>query len=175
MRSERALRTLCRRELADLLLDLPLDAEQLCRLYGEKRGRAIKIIAHPLPAGMPNGVWMMAEDADYFFYQASTTKLHRDQIVIHEFGHLIAGHQILGSDPSTLAGGAGSTVGGDEQSVQDALGRTCYSDEREWEAEMLATIIREWAVKAAQGVGRSAGHGGLRGIQRVLGGHSGWL
>jgi hypothetical protein len=174
MRSERSLRTLCRRELADLDLDLPLDAEQLCRLYGEKRGRAIKIIAHPLPAGMPNGVWLMAEDADYFFYQASTTKLHRDQIVIHEFGHLIAGHQILGSDLSMLAGGPG-TDNGAEQPMQDALSRTCYSDEREWEAEMLATIIREWAAKAAQGVGRSAQHGGLRGIQSVLGGHSGWL
>ncbi|PYE18570.1 hypothetical protein DFR67_104149 [Williamsia limnetica] len=170
MRSERILRALCRRELADLELDLPLDAEQLCARYGDKRGRAIKILAHPLPAGTPNGVWLMADDADYFFYQANTTKLHRDQIVIHEFGHLIAGHQILGTPGSLLAAGAP-----DEGETSEALSRTCYSDEREWEAEMLATIIREWAAKATQGVGQSAKHDGLRGIQSILGGHSGWL
>lgn len=168
MRSERNLRALCRRELADLDLDLPLDAEQLCARYGDKRGRAIKIMAHPLPAGTPNGVWLMADDADYFFYQANTTKLHRDQIVIHEFGHLIAGHQILGT-PAPLSSADS------DANAQEALNRTCYSDEREWEAEMLATIIREWAAKAAQGVGQSAKHDGLRGIQSILGGHSGWL
>lgn len=171
MRSERVLRALCRRELADLDLDLPLDAEQLCERYGEKRGRAIKIIAHPLPAGMPSGVWLMAEDADYFFYQANTTKLHRDQIVIHEFGHLIAGHQIVSTAGALLAAGAPDA----DKDADEALNRTCYSDEREWEAEMLATIIREWAVKAEQGVGQTATHGGLRGIQSILGGHNGWL
>lgn len=170
MRSERELRALCRRELGGLDLDLPLDAEQLCDLYGARRGRPIKIVAHPMPAGMPNGVWLVAADADYFFCQAATTKLHRDQIIIHEFGHLIAGHQLLEQVENRLIG----SPAGDED-TDDALSRTCYSDEREWEAEFLATLIGEWAAKATQGVGKTAGHDGLRGIQSILGGHNGWL
>jgi hypothetical protein len=169
MRSERELRALCRRELAGLDLDLPLDVEQLCDLYGARRGRPIRIVAHRIPAGMPNGVWMVAADADYFFHQACTTKLHRDQIIIHEFGHLIAGHQLLDNTEDRWFGMAATAP------TDEALSSTCYSDEREWEAEFLATLIGEWAAKAAQGVGKTAGHDGLRGIQSILGGHNGWL
>lgn len=155
-------------------LDLPLDAEQLCQRFGEQRGRPIKLIAHPLPAGMPNGVWLVAEDADYFFYQANTSRLHRDQIIIHEFGHLIAGHQMVGEGGmAALTAAAAGAV--DDEDAADAMRRTCYADEREWEAEMLASLIGEWSSRAEQGVGTSASHHGLRGLQRVLGGHDGWL
>ncbi|GAC67158.1 hypothetical protein [Gordonia soli] len=167
--TERRLRALCRDALQGLDLDLPLDVEQLCDRYGARRGRPITLLAHPLPVGMPNGVWLAATDADYFFYQANTSRLHRDQIIIHEFGHLIAGHQMLGQlDASALAGVTG------EQS-DDALRRTCYSDQREWEAEMLASLILSWAGDANGTIGTTPSHDGLRGLQRTLGGHRGWL
>ncbi len=67
-RSERALRVLCRTTLKGLDLDLPLDVFQLCERYGERRGRPVTPIAHPLPTGVPNGIWLAAADADYFFY-----------------------------------------------------------------------------------------------------------
>lgn len=168
-RSERALKVLGREALRGLDLDLPLDVLQLCDRYGARRGRPIKPIAHPLPAGMPNGIWLAAEDADYFFYQANTTPLHRDQIIIHEFGHLIAGHQMLGD--VSVAALAGPAPGDSDA----ALARTCYSDDREWEAEMLASIILTWANEAQDGVGGTTDHDELRGIQRLLGGHKGWL
>ncbi|GED96264.1 hypothetical protein [Gordonia crocea] len=169
MRSERALRRLCRKELRGLDLELPLDAEQLCRQYGQRRGRPISVIAYPLPAGMPNGVWLAAGDGDYFFCQANTSPLHRNQIIIHEFGHLIAGHQVLGGiDAAALLAPT------DEQAA-DALARTCYSDEREWEAEMLASIIVGWATDASGSVGETAPDAGMRRIQRLLGGHGGWM
>lgn len=169
MRSERALRLIVREALRGLDLDLPLDVTQLCDRYGRRRGRPIKLIAHPLPAGMPNGVWLSASDADYFFYQENTTPLHRDQIVIHEFGHMIAGHQMLGE---VAAAALAAPATGD---AADALSRTCYSDDREWEAEMLASLVITWAAEARTAVDRTADHAGLRGIQRVLGGHRGWL
>ena len=168
MRSERSLRALVRDSVRGLDLDLPLDVTQLCDRYGERRGRRITLIAHPLPAGMPNGVWLAAEDADYFFYQQNTSRLHQDQIVIHEFVHLIAGHQMIGGARSGLAGPS-------DAESDAALRRTCYSDEREWEAEMLASLILTWAQDAASAVGSTAEHDGLRGLQRLLGGHRGWL
>ncbi|AZG46912.1 hypothetical protein D7316_03517 [Gordonia insulae] len=169
MRSQRALRALCRDTLKGLDLDLPLDVTQLCDRYGERRGRPIRLIAHPLPAGMPNGVWLAADDADYFFYQSNTSRLHQDQIVIHEFGHLIAGHQMLGavSASALTAPSAGDS--------DDALQRTCYSDDREWEAEMLASMMLSWAADASDTVGSTPANADLRGIQRLLGGHKGWL
>ncbi|WP_238420731.1 hypothetical protein [Gordonia sp. 'Campus'] len=166
-RSERALRALVRSTLRGLDLDLPLDVTQLCDRYGERRGRPIRLIAHPLPAGVPNGIWLAASDADYFFYQANTSRLHRDQIVIHEFGHLVAGHQILGEV------GSGGALTSDESDA--ALRRTCYADDPEWEAEMLASMILSWAEDARTSVGSTASHEELRGLQRLLGGHRGWL
>ncbi|MCS3876650.1 hypothetical protein GII30_22975 [Gordonia amarae] len=173
-RSERTLRALCRQALRGLDLDLPLDAAQLCERYGKRRGRDIKLIAYPLPTAMPNGVWLAAEDADYFFYQANTSKMHQDQIVIHEFGHLIAGHQMLG-DQSAATLLAGGDPGPDSDDTDSALRRTCYSDDREWEAEMLASMILTWAEDAGDRVGATESDDDLRGMQRLLGGHRGWL
>ncbi|MAU84889.1 ImmA/IrrE family metallo-endopeptidase [Gordonia sp. Z-3] len=169
MRSHRALRLLCRDTLKGLDLDLPLDVTQLCDRHGARRGRPIRLIAHPLPVGMPNGVWLAADDADYFFYQANTSPLHQQQIIIHEFGHLIAGHQILGAVSASAL-----TAPADDDSA-DALSRTCYADDREWEAEMLASMILSWAAEATEVVGTTARNDDLRGIQRLLGGHKGWL
>ncbi len=169
MRSEKSLRVLARNTLRGLDLDLPLDVTQLCDRFGVRRGRAIRLIAHPLPSGVPNGIWLAAEDADYFFYQANTTRLHQDQIIIHEFGHLIAGHQMIGASLEGLAGGPSD----DESDA--ALRRTCYSDEREWEAEMLASLILTWAQDATSAVQATADDDGLRGLQRLFGGHRGWL
>ena len=163
------MRALCRAELKGLDLDLPLDVAQLCERYGDRRGRPIRLIEHALPAGVPNGIWLAATDADYFFHQAHTSRLHRNQIVVHEFGHLIAGHQILGE--ASAAGIAALT----QHESAAALRRTCYSDDAEWEAEMLASLILGWAEDAGTGVGSTASHGELRGLQKLLGGHRGWL
>ncbi|BDH55172.1 hypothetical protein [Tsukamurella sp. PLM1] len=170
MRSVKALRRLCEREVRSLDLDLPFDAVQLCEKYGTRRGRDILVISQPLPVGMPNGLWLVGDDADYFFYQANTSRLHRDQIIIHEFGHLIAGHQHAGPAAASAAAADPSSP-----EAAAALHRTCYDDDNEWEAEMIASIILGWASEAGALAGRTAKHDSLRGIQRALGGHSRWL
>ncbi|WP_040765907.1 hypothetical protein [Tsukamurella sp. 1534] len=166
MRTAKALRRLCEKEVRSLDLDLPFDAVQLCEKYGARRGRDILVISQPLPVGMPNGLWLVGDDADYFFYQANTSRLHREQIIIHEFGHLIAGHQHVAAE---------NPVEVPPEEAAAALHRTCYDDEHEWEAEMIASIILGWAAKAGAVAGRTAKHDSLRGIQRALGGHSRWL
>ena len=170
MRTAKALRRLCEQEVRSLDLDLPFDAVQLCEKYGARRGRDILVISQPLPVGMPNGLWLVGDDADYFFYQANTSRTHREQIIIHEFGHLIAGHQHAG--PSAAAAAADPSS---PEAAAAALHRTCYDDENEWEAEMIASIIMGWAAEAGALAGRTAKHDSLRGIQRALGGHSRWL
>lgn len=170
MRSIKTLRRLCDAELRGLDLDLPFDAMQLCERFGDLRGRSVIPLGQPLPTGMPNGVWLVGEDADYFLHQSNTTRLHRDQILLHEFGHLIAGHQVLDIDAATAAPAEAAAA-----DLGAALHRTCYDDEREWEAEMIASIIVGWAERAGHSAGRTVRHGGLRGLQRSLGGHARWL
>ncbi|GAA0896580.1 MULTISPECIES: hypothetical protein [Streptomyces violaceusniger group] len=80
---------------------------------------------------------------DALFYQKETTRVHQDHIILHEVGHILADHQDSGNlgeenpgpgtdDPSTL--------------ITRELRRTCYTEDYEREAELVATIIQEWAV-----------------------------
>ncbi len=73
----------------------------------------------------------------YVFYDAATTALHRDHIVLHEVGHMLSGHSNL------LSGEVAQTLVPDLDpgSVESVLGRSHYSDQDEQEAEMIASLI----------------------------------
>ena len=75
--------------------------------------------------------------------------------------------------PPFCAPRAPPAAAGDESDA--ALRRTCYSDVREWEAETLASMILTWAQSAGNSVGVTADNKEVRGLQRLLGGHKGWL
>jgi hypothetical protein len=140
--NERKLRRRCRRELQSLGIETPLRVDALCRRLGERRGRPIRLVPHPLPIPGPFGVWIATGSADYILYQRETSKVHQDHIILHEVGHIMADHR--------------STVSSDEiwqQLLPDisvdvtkkTLWRTSYDEEHEREAELVATIILEWA------------------------------
>lgn len=135
---ERALRRWCKRELHALDLQPPLRVEVLCQRLGTRQGRPIRLVAYPLPVPGPLGLWIRTESADYILYQAETTRIHQDHIILHEVGHIIAGHhndeiedrywQQMMPDISPA-------------SIRRALRRTYYDTAQEREAELLATII----------------------------------
>lgn len=72
---------------------------------------------------------MGTASVDYVFYEAQTTPLHREHIVLHELGHILFGHHSLEGEE---ADGGAPVV----------LGRTNYTTRQEQEAEMLASMIR---------------------------------
>src|SRR5437773_332962 len=90
--NERELRRQCRRLLKDLGIQPPLRVAELCRRVGERRGKPIKLIAHPIPVPGPFGAWITTKDVDYILYQEQTTLPHQRHIVLHELGHILAGH-----------------------------------------------------------------------------------
>jgi hypothetical protein len=147
---ERELRKKCRQLLRDLDIRPPLDVTELCRRVGERRGRPITLVSHPIPVPGPFGLWITAPTADYILYQRETSKSHQDHIILHELGHLLAGHHgdsddldgLTGLDPDTLRDQY-PDLGPD--AVRRALRRTSYDTEQEREAETVATIILEWA------------------------------
>ena len=151
---ERALRRQLRQLLNDLDIRPPLDVVELCRRVGETRGKPIRLVPHPIPVPGPFGVWVTTDAADYILYQQETSKSHQGHIVLHEVGHLLAGHRSDGEDDTLLAD-LYPDVGPDvlrEQypdlapdAVRRALRRSSYDTVQEREAETVATIILEWA------------------------------
>ncbi|MFD7261480.1 hypothetical protein [Streptomyces sp. NPDC059874] len=75
---------------------------------------------------------MGTASVDYVFYEAQTTPLHREHIVLHELGHILFGHHSVEAEEADGNDGRAPTV----------LGRTNYTTRQEQEAEMLASMIR---------------------------------
>ncbi|MEU8437273.1 hypothetical protein AB0F18_31125 [Streptomyces sp. NPDC029216] len=109
----------------------PFSLDALCTRIAERRGRPIRL--HPLPREAAEsgvcGLWVGTETVDYVFYEAHTTPLHREHIVLHELGHILFGHHSLEGEEND---GMAPVV----------LGRTNYTTRQEQEAEMLASMIR---------------------------------
>ncbi|MFD3677613.1 hypothetical protein [Streptomyces sp. NPDC058613] len=134
-----SLRKRCENILGHLDLTRPFSLDALCGRIAEQRGRPIRL--HPLPREAAEsgvcGLWVGTASIDYVFYEAQTTPLHREHIVLHELGHILFGHHSLEGQEAQADGGA-PTV----------LGRTNYTTRQEQEAEMLASMIRIRTVNA---------------------------
>ncbi|MFD9355231.1 hypothetical protein [Streptomyces sp. NPDC060031] len=142
-----SLRKRCESILGRLDLTHPFSLDALCDRVAEQRGRPIRL--HPLPKEAAEsgvcGLWVGTASVDYVFYEAQTTPLHREHIVLHEIGHILFGHHSLDGEETD---GRAPTV----------LGRTNYTTRQEQEAEMLASMIRIRTASA----GRPASGGGGR-------------
>lgn len=138
-RSDAALRRDVRAMLRRLRIGAPLDVEVLCDRLGEERGHPIHLHEADLPASV-SGLWLKREKKpDLILYQRKTTYEHQDHIILHEIGHIIAGHG--GADPGALLRAEQAAASGEERELH--LG---YSSAVEREAEMVATVVRQWCL-----------------------------
>ncbi|MDF3290166.1 hypothetical protein [Streptomyces silvisoli] len=160
-----------RQELRDLDVQPPLRVEALCEALGEKRGRPIELRAYPLPKPGPSGLWLETPTADLIIYQQETTKLHQDHIILHEIGHILANHR---SDDRVAEWNA-VIPGLTPSAVRRALGRCTYDDAQEQEAELVATIILQWASVLDRVTCSAPVDPSLRRLHSTLADHVGWL
>lgn len=162
---ERELRRRCRRLLRELDIHPPLDVAELCRRLGRRRGRPIELYSYPLQVPGPFGLWLGLADKDCVFYQRETTPAHQAHIILHELGHMIAKHPPdegdLGLTPAP--------------EVTHLRLRTCYDSRHEREAELIATIILEWASVLDWLRPVPPQDPGLHRLETSLGHHRGWL
>ncbi len=169
---ERELRRRCKRELRALGIQPPLQVDVLCRLLGERRGRPIRLVPYSLPVPGPFGVWLGTASADYILYQQETSKIHQDHIILHEVGHILADHQSDDTDDEFWRQMAPDLS---LDAVRRALRRTSYDQEHEREAELVATIILEWAAVLDRVTPRRSSNPSVRRMQTALGDRQGWL
>lgn len=143
--------------LRDLDVRPPIDVTELCRRLGAHRGRELRLMPYELAVPGPFGIWFETDDVDVIAYQSQTSRAHQDHIILHEVGHIVAGH------------GGDSTVDEDEQVLPDVPGpggarrlrRTCYDAANEREAELIASILGEGMGLLADG-GASGAEAGSR-------------
>lgn len=181
---ERDLRRRCRRLLTELDIRPPLDVAELCRRVGQTRGKPIRLVPHPIPVPGPFGVWIATEAADYILYQRETSKAHQGHIVLHELGHILAGHSGDAEDDTLLAELYLDVEPGalrerypdlEPDAVRRALRRTSYDTEQEREAETVATIILEWASVLDRVASPASAHATAQRMGAALYDRLGWL
>ena len=100
-----------------------------------QRSRPITIDELPGLAGSELcGVWLICDDHDIVLHAPVKSIWHRQQIILHEFSHMILRHDLEISDEE-LALAFLPDLG---VNVLRALGRSSYTDDAELTAEALA-------------------------------------
>jgi hypothetical protein len=130
----------------------PLDIPLLVQEVSQRRGRPIRLIPKSAPLG-PCGLWVALPDADVVFYEAGTSRLHREHIILHEVGHLLCAHRPTRRPDAELLHQLLPSL--DVTMIQRVMSRSRYSDPEEQEAETMASLI----VQRGGGVFRSVPQG----------------
>lgn len=185
---ERGLRRMAGQVLRDLDTANPLDIYEVCRRYAEQRNRPLTIRTALIPVPGPTGIWVDTANGDYVFVQENTTPVHQMLILVHELGHIIAGHN---SDPDETCACLVSTVSpgvleklcpdvprwatlAADRSSPPARHRNNYDDEHEEDAELIASTILEWSDRAKFTAPPSAATQTGRRAQDALSERPGW-
>lgn len=166
---ERSLARWCRRELREMGIEPPLNVDLLGGRIAVRRGKVMQLQPHPLEVGI-YGLWLSFADTELVLYQAETSPDHQKDIVLHEFGHILAGHHSDESDPDALRYLLPDLPA---EIIEAGMRRTCFDAEHERDAELVATIISEWAERIDH-VTTSRSTGAARWVDSALNDTVGW-
>ncbi|MFB9818911.1 hypothetical protein [Arthrobacter ramosus] len=101
-----------------------------------KRGRTITVTELPeLAKEELCGVWLICEDRDVVLHAPTKSDWHRQQIILHEFSHMILDHDLEGISSELVKSFLPDL---DPERVLRALARSSYTDDAELAAEALA-------------------------------------
>jgi hypothetical protein len=166
----KTLRQRCERLLREVEVPEPFDVHAFANAISHRRGRPLRLLTKSSTLG-PCGMWLALPDADLVFYEAATSRLHREHIIVHELAHLLAAHEP--AEPLDLALLGNLLPSLDPAVIRQVLARTTYSAVEEQEAEMLASLVLQRGGHAATASTRgaeSAEAGVVRQLNATLGG-----
>lgn len=120
----------------NLNLTEPVSLDSIHRHMEKMRGRPIRIKPmEDVPTDTVCGFWFSINDFDVIFHAPGASAVHRQQIVLHEFAHMILRHQ-QERVSSEYAESFFGRVEGD--AIVMALKRSDFMNEFEVTAEILA-------------------------------------
>ena len=151
--------------VADLGLPRPLTAELLHQHMESVRGKKIVVQAatpRMLEAGLC-GLWIAVagESFERIHYAPTTSMVHRQQFINHEFGHMILSHEqeLLSAERVALLAPLIPL-----DAIVHALSRSRFTDEQ----EALVEAIGDQLALIMLHDGPEAAHGSQTGFGRVL-------
>lgn len=132
----------------------PVTFQSLHRHLEKVRGREIIIQEMDIPDDQVCGLWFGLDDVDMVFHAQAASEVHRQQIVLHEFAHMILCHEMEEVSPE-ISRSVFPDLAHDR--VVSALKRTDFLDDFEVAAELLADRL---AARIRQSIRRQAGQPG---------------
>jgi hypothetical protein len=142
-RGDRGLWQRCQGRVAGLELPDPFDAETFIDALARDRGRPIDLLPVVARPNLPCGLVITTERADWILYQADTSELHRQHILLHEAAHILCGHSESGPEGGAMVAAAQHLMPHlPRELVRTVLGRTVYREPDEREAELVASLIQ---------------------------------
>lgn len=143
----RALHARCEAAVRDLAIPAPFDADTFCAALADRRSRPIELLPLSL-RGLTDrevlyGVVIDKPSCDIIVYERDTSRLHQQQIILHEASHLILEHH-LAIPPSEGSPRLPPVILGDG-TIRHLLWRRSHTNAAEQEAEILASLILERA------------------------------
>lgn len=140
-----------------LQLQDPVTLGSVHRHLEETRGR--KILIQPMngtPTDKVCGLWFGLDDMDLILHAGAASEVHRQQIILHEFAHMILRHE-----QEEVSADLALTFFPDlsPDRVITALKRTDFMDELEVTAELLADRLAA-RIRSAQRSGQQPGNFG---------------
>ena len=134
-----------RRIVAEMGIPVPWTRHQLVDSVASRRGRPIELISvdRSLIAGGHFGLWLSRADDDVILYPGGTSDVHATHIICHEIAHMELGHdrEAMGEISERAQLPRKGVPGVDTAGVVRVFGRSNYSSDQEYEAELLATLI----------------------------------
>jgi len=138
------------RLLSSIDVPTPFDIQVFCDRIAAQRGRALYLhsVQGISGADAPCGVWIASETSDHIFYEAATSPLHRDHIILHEVSHMLLNHTSI--IDGVRPGDRGLFPNIDPATVVSLLTRASYGNDDERDAERLASLINSKAAPTSR-------------------------
>lgn len=134
------------------LLPAPWDIDVFVARLAEHRGRPIALVPWTFEGvqASTSGMFLPSAQTDYVFYDAAASPARREQIIGHELGHLLLGHNPQLQDaPDGLLQALAPDLSPALARRVLALARTGYDDAHEAAAELFGTSLTQLAVSVA--------------------------
>jgi hypothetical protein len=117
-------------------------ARRVCELMGQHLGKHVEVRFAPLPDARLTGVSALLANGNYLVICADSPRwYHRLQILLHEFAHLMLGHQPVTLTKSESLRRLAPNLLPDM--ARYVAGRTSFNEGEEREAEELADELLE--------------------------------